>query len=459
MSASQIHDMLQRQIVAEGGCGEGYGLQGGYSDMGEYGGARRRAKKAFPEDAKAGLCAYRLFQAQHKGLTREEMSAKWARHKAKKGSGLTAGRLSGGCAYCGGEGGCICGSAMSGGAGEFGADVDGLCVYRNFAAEHKGVGRKVLNEGWRGAKKGYFERHPGEIGPSGGYGSESDDMEGGFLGQQKVFQKIRNFHPKATRAELSRFFENARKAFYKKHGKKAPRRRRTKASGRTRDLGGKPLEELIMQCVRHAQKSGVVPEALVTKVLAHPSLTKSHAKVVKDLSKGLAQPGVIAALDEVAESIKEEMKHEGKPPKLIPLGAPPGMAKAAVKHAATTLQQSPAGKSNAAAAAEIIKAAKSAAIEEPSCDPNSDSATPIAQLICQRAHARYAAQHPPPVGNPASALAAAVAEAGGPDALLAELGEPVYGLEDVYEEGAGLMGGRRMTAAQKRAFIRKCMRS
>lgn len=423
MSASQIHDMLQRQIVAEGGCGEGYGLQGGYSDMGEYGGARRRAKKAFPEDAKAGLCAYRLFQAQHKGLTREEMSAKWARHKARTGSGLTAGSMSGGCAMCGGEGGCMCGGAF---VREFGSDVDGRCVYRGFRADHKDLNKTALSEGWRGTKDAYFAEMK---------------HEGGFIGQQKVFRDIRAKHKKATRAELSALFEKARQKAHKAMtGKKAP------PLPRSRNVGGKTIKELIDKCIAKAREGKVVPEKTITKIVKHPGFTEEQYNIlINQVIPALQAKGEKVAAGEVAkvaQACGQELAHEQKAAPIKPKGsglyggADPVACERAIEHASEVLMEHPAAQTNPEAAAEVIRAANlSAPIME--CGAPGTFAGQACMERNRRLQRLQASEMPLP---PAAPMAPSFTEA-------------------EWESGAGLMGGRRMTAAQKKAFLRKCMRS
>jgi len=424
MSALQIHDMLQRQIVAEGGYGEGYGLHGGYSDMGESeGGARRRAKKAFPKSAKAGLCEYRLFQAQHKGLSRAELSAKWAHHKAKGGS-ASGGAMMGGCGSCGGAGlagGCaecggVCGGAYD---REFGPGVDGRCVYREFKRDHPGMTQTALSEGWRGAKFANELHH-----------IPAPEGAGGFLGERKAFQKIRAKHKKASRAELHELYEKARHAYHKRAtGRRGPHLK-------MRDLGGKTIHELIEKCAAKVAKGEAPTQSAITKISKHPYFTKElyddlMARLEAAAARQLSQRDVAVvaeAASEVAatcgEEIKQQQKTTAKGAKSgsgMYGGADPTVCELAKQHAAEVLMEHPAAQSNPEAAAEVIRAAN---MSSPMMECG--ALDTFAGQACQERNRRLAR---------------------------------AQGMHAEEESGAGLAGGaKRMTAAQKKAFLRKCMR-
>ena len=446
--------MLQRQIVAEGGYGENnHGIYYGMGESELEGGARRKAKGAFPVSAKKGLCQFRLFQAQHPGMSRAEMSAKWAKHKARGGSLLGGGASGGECATCGGaglSGGCYECGGTCGGAREFGDNVDGRCVYREFKRDHPGMTQTALAEGWRGAKfanelynlptpvmEGSALRTPKlrqarSILKKASASQKLSAVCGGFIGERKEFAKIRNTHKKASRAELSRLYEKARQAYHKRMtGRRAPHLK-------MRDIGGKPIHELIEKCANKVARGEIPSQKSVTNIAKKAGFTKEmYNNLMGRLDEAIARqrsPAAAAAVAEVAgdvaETCGEEIKQQEKSTKKgsgIYGGADPTACEMAKAHAAEVLMNEPAARSNPEAAAEVIRAANMSApmMECGALDT-------FAGQACQERNRRLARLQ--------SSSGAA--------------------FEDEFDSGSGMSGGaKRMTAAQKKSFIRKCMRS
>lgn len=415
MSATQIHDMLQRQIVAEGGGslqgGERYGIEG----YGLQGGVRRRAsKKEFPDVAKAGLCEYRLFQSEHKGLSRAELSEKWAQHKAR-----TGGRLMG--------------AGMSGGAREFGDDVSGHCVYQRFRNERPDISRKALKKRWATAKTRYFESHGSAL--EGGCG-ECMEPAGGIKSIKKRFEGVRERHPKASRARLMKLYEFARKAYYRQIAKIAERKRRSTLSKKS-PLKRHSIEELIQLCMEHAE-TGEIPHEIVSAVAAHPELTPELGAELMEIAESMPIPAA-EKIAELAGVVSEEMKTPEAP--VAP--TPTESEQTAALHAAAELLKSPEAASNPKAAKAVIKAAKPRSFlselktrSKALAEKRAMTANPFYTLSGKELKAQ----------RDAAAEAAAAAEA--------ELAE--QGAEEVLA-GSALIGGR-MSAAAKKAYLRKCMR-